>query len=342
MAPRRSVPTSALATPSWIPPLAVLRIVVAALLSASITAAVPTEGVGQQRVDAGARAAQTPSIERSAAPPTPAPEAVPDSAPAPPDPVAGETEEGAKPAARAQSAAVPGDPGASPRMPTAGVYRWIIRSSDVYADGETDRYEDLHRIEVRALKGQRVEFFNDEYDEVAVHTWRSNGIYLERTHSSEENSDSCDWDPDILEVQTPLRIGASWTASGRCSFKSEGESITMTQSVRSKVVRAERLTIDDEPVDVWVIEREGTERFEGAMEGDSYKSERVERGTVRFSPALGLVVSSSMRIEETQSSSFEGEDEEPPMPDGEEDPEEPELVEQREDYELITTRPTVR
>ena len=61
---------------------------------------------------------------------------------------------------------------------------------------------------------------------------------------------TCDWQPDLVLYQFPLRRGATWQTKGACTQGDDSREREMT----FRVLGAQRLQVGGRSVDVWVIE----------------------------------------------------------------------------------------
>jgi hypothetical protein len=117
--------------------------------------------------------------------------------------------------------------------------------------------------------------------------WTSGGKYLADTVSTQgSNRFDCDWKPDMIEYQFPMRTGAHWTQTTSCTVTFGATKVT-SQVHNDATVRGNgQVTIGGRTVKVWVIETKITTK---SSDGTHTTTAQATR-TTQFSPEVGLAV----------------------------------------------------
>lgn len=90
--------------------------------------------------------------------------------------------------------------------------------------------------------------------------WTSGGQWTTReTLGKGEKSTVCDWEPDILDLQFPLKTGSQWSVDSTCTFQAKDTVVVRHRTGTVKVLGNARVTIAGEEVEAFVIQRNMTE-----------------------------------------------------------------------------------
>jgi hypothetical protein len=176
----------------------------------------------------------------------------------------------------------PEDPGPA-SAPKPGTYRYRTVSD------EDERVEDLVIRDLQRSAGQVVQLVRGqqggiESDDTVV--WTADRVVVRSsTYRFGGNDGDCDWEPDVVQAELPLAVGATWASDSSCTVTGFGPTpIIVRQERTSEVVGLERRRIAGEVLDLWVIDAAATVQFSGfTVQAD------VE---VWFSPRHGLIVRS--------------------------------------------------
>ncbi len=195
---------------------------------------------------------------------------------------------------------VPGPPPVSP--PAPGEYTYVERTAD--DDGE-EEVERLYRIEDRppAEGEQRVPgelHFLIRLETAAgsvttITSWRPDVVLALQTFFRLPDAEgSCDWFPDLLQLQLPLSSDGGWQHATECTADFGSGQIEIERTGEFQVVRDERISVADQEVAVWRIESKETTRFRGSFERTDQ-----EIRTWWFAPKYGLTVREEARRRHT-------------------------------------------
>ena len=141
--------------------------------------------------------------------------------------------------------------------------------------------------------------------------WRQNGMFVTAESGGGSGQDgesfnsSCDWQPDVQELEFPLQQGAAWSWNSTCESKSENFDIKQTWRGDARVTGVETATVGGREVRVLVIERRSERQGEFTMRRDGRESrgKTTLQETTRqlYAPSVAL----SVRSDSDMKGSFE-------------------------------------
>jgi hypothetical protein len=119
-------------------------------------------------------------------------------------------------------------------------------------------------------------------------TWRLSGRTVEFEQDAQGKSVSplCDWTPDYLDLATPLKVGAKWSATSTCD---QGHTVTKDRVFTGEVTGTDKVSVAGTSVDVFVIHR----KVSSTSHIGDHRIRRDEDYTDRFAPSVGLLIQSS-------------------------------------------------
>jgi len=118
-------------------------------------------------------------------------------------------------------------------------------------------------------------------------TWTKTAKYLTETVTVQgSNRYDCDWKPDMIEYEFPLRPGLHWTQTSTCTVNVGATKVTTTVHDDATVRGSGEVTVAGRTVKVWVIDTTITNT--SSYENRSATGQ-VNR-TTQLAPELGLAV----------------------------------------------------
>jgi len=199
---------------------------------------------------------------------------------------------GATTTTTATTTTVAGPPPVSP--PAPGEYTYAERTDG--GEGGNETLERLYRIEDRPpAEGEQrapgelqflITLETDAGSVTTITSWRPDVVLaLQTVFRMPETEASCDWVPDLVQLQLPMSSEATWSNETACTADFGSQQIEIARSGEFQVRGDERITVAGQELAVWRVESKETTRFRGAFE----RTDQVIR-TWWFSPKYGLTV----------------------------------------------------
>ena len=113
----------------------------------------------------------------------------------------------------------------------------------------------------------------------------------------------CDWNPDLLEYEFPLRAGASWPERSSCHPSSTS---TFSVDGTARVSGPEHLSVGGGSVVTWIVTFDGTLR----VQGDTQSFSETIHDEDHFSPDHGITVKEVTNTTDTDPSGKQTKDSE--------------------------------
>ena len=187
------------------------------------------------------------------------------------------------------------DPGpTSPPKPGTYTYRFESEGSATADQSGEESGESTTTVTDVSREGdivrQTVDISGGQFDSTSTVEWRPDRVLVTRSifRFGGQEAD-CDWTPDYLQAQLPLREGLTWEGRSSCTVTGFGVPITVERTTSNRVSGLERRRIAGRVLDLWVIESDDRITF----------STNEIRSQVRswFSPPLGMIAASEGTVE---------------------------------------------
>ena len=194
----------------------------------------------------------------------------------------------------------PADPG-QPTSPTAGTYTY-----DINEDGD----DEVAHVKVERTGGPpndtRIQTVDDYQEDRRVFSWRTDGMYWLEIGGADPSEPTCQWEPDILLMKFPVRVGSSWPFDSRCRISDpDFGDIDLHVSGTIKVSGTERVIVGGEPIDTYVVQTDVVTEFSATFEDEPVSSTSEIREISNFAPRIGLDVKSVETSRETSDGEVE-------------------------------------
>jgi hypothetical protein len=167
------------------------------------------------------------------------------------------------------------------RPPAAGSYRYAALSGATEQTAVT-RVEDLGAASGEARQAVTEQIAGIELTSRVAWRGGDGGYVLDSTLTTPVGQGVCDWQPDLVELRLPLRVGQTWSSTASCTASGLGLPVTITRTISGRVLGTEEAAIAGRTLAVFRIARSDRIELQGQV--------AEQQGFVRFSPALGLAV----------------------------------------------------
>lgn len=203
----------------------------------------------------------------------------------------------AKPPAATKVAASKESPGfGAPRL---GSYRYRVESkTNVRSSTFSTVREDSREVKISytrvggGAKEVRIHRRIDGNSSYEERSYRADGSWELTTVTEKDNKKTeCNWEPDKLLMQAPLREGATWAIDSRCSSANEKFEYDVHERMTMRVTGRGQQTIAGRTIDTFVVERKGTTEYTTRpREGEPQTFTSNETTTLQFAPSVGLAL----------------------------------------------------
>jgi hypothetical protein len=143
---------------------------------------------------------------------------------------------------------------------------------------------------------QKVFFTTDEGGGEREEVWQAGGMMvLSESLETRGQKFQCDWEPDILELKLPLKVGQEWNTDSSCTMQGQGVTAQRHRTAKVRVTEIGSSQVAGQTVEVYVINETMTETFGFGTSSSTIETET----TTQFASKLGLGVRVSQKGKST-------------------------------------------